>query len=212
MAKVVPTVLATAADEYADMLARARSLSKRVHVDISDGSLADGQTLGLAQVHVDTDTVLDLHLMLRQPAQQIDTALSLKPHLIILHAEAEGDVGGLIEQMRSLGVKAGVALLPGTSVESASNLILAADHVLIFTGTLGHNGGQFHTEQLKQVEQIRQLKPEIEISVDGGVNDSNAALISLQGVDVLYVGGFLQGASDPAQALEAINSQLGIAV
>ncbi len=210
MAKVVPTVLAETPEQYASMFERASGLSNRVHVDICDGIFADNTTIGLAQVNVEEGVELDLHLMLKEPQAQLETALSLKPNLIILHAESEGDIAAMIEQIRSLGIKAGVALLPETKVEQAAELIRAADHALIFTGTLGHNGGKFQTDQLTKAVEIRNQKPDIEIGVDGGVTDKNAALISLQGVDVLYVGGFLQSAEDPQAALAEIDNQVGI--
>lgn len=209
MAVVIPTVLATTSDEYAPMLARAESLSQRVHVDICDGQFADTQTVNLAQVQVGPNTQLDLHLMVQDPVNQLETALSLKPNLIIFHAEASGDIAGSMAHVRELGTKAGIALLPGTPVESTRQLIETADHVLVFTGQLGHNGGQFQIDQLTKAADVRKIKPEVEISVDGGVSDQNAALIVLQSIDVLYSGAFLQQAEDPQAAYDAINRQLG---
>ena len=207
MAAVVPTVLATTPDEYTAMIERARSLSPRVHVDICDGRFADATTVGLAQVHVPAGTALDLHLMLEDPAAQLETALSLHPSLIIFHAESAGDVVGAMQHTQELGVEAGVALLPATTVDTAEPLLKIADHALIFTGTLGHNGGVFQDDQLTKVAQIRAIKPDIEISVDGGVTDANAATIVAAGVDVLYVGGFLQDAADPQAAYNAVVAQ-----
>ena len=212
MATVVPTILATTPDEYGTMLELAEGLSQRVHVDICDGRFADNKTIGLAQVQVSAGVELDLHLMLQNPLEQLETALSLKPHLIIFHAESTGDVAGAMAHTRDLGVRAGVAVLPQTSVETARPLIEHADHVLIFTGQLGHNGGQFQSDQLARISDVRQLRPAAEISVDGGVNDRNAALIALQSVDVLYTGAFLQQAEDPAAAFESIQRQIEVKV
>lgn len=212
MASVVPTILATSPEEYQQMYDVARSLSVRVHVDVSDGKFTDNATLGIAQVHRDDEAELDLHLMVEDPTSILESALSLKPQLIIFHAESQGDVGACIEHCRELGVKAGVAILPQTSVESARELIVKADHVLIFTGSLGHNGGEFDLTQLGRVGDVRNLKPSIEISVDGGVNDKVASLIAVEGVDVLYSGGFLQQAEEPKAAFESINGQIGATV
>lgn len=208
MATVVPTVLAATASDYRLMMEHATSVNKRVHIDISDGIFSDATTISVAQAVVDEELEVDLHLMLEQPAEQLETALALNPSLIIFHAESKGDIAAAIAHTRELGTKAGVAILPETSVADAADLIRLADHALIFTGHLGHNGGAFQTDQLTKVEEIRKMKPEIEISVDGGVNDTNAALIVLQGVDVLYVGSFLQEADDPLAAYELINKQV----
>jgi ribulose-phosphate 3-epimerase len=209
VAIVVPTVLATTPAEYGAMLARAEGLSRRVHVDICDGRFAGAVTINLAQVHANTDTQLDLHLMLQDPVSQLENALSLKPNLIIFHAEASGDVAGAMAHTQELGIKAGLGLLPQTSVEGARGLIESADHVLIFTGLLGHNGGQFQSDQLAKAAEVRAINPEAELSVDGGVNDDNAALTVAHGIDVLYVGSFLHQAKDPQAAFDVINRQIG---
>jgi ribulose-phosphate 3-epimerase len=204
MAKAVPTVLATSPAEYDQMLNLARKLSPRVHVDISDGQFTDNATISVTQVHVPEDTQLDVHLMVKDPAAIFESTVSLHPKLVIYHAESEGDLEGIINQTRSLGVKAGVAILPTTEVTAATKLIEASDHVLIFTGQLGHNGGQFAIDQLRRVSTVRAIKPGLEISVDGGVNDQNAAIIAMEGVDVLYTGGFIQNAEDPRAAFNSI--------
>jgi ribulose-phosphate 3-epimerase len=210
MAKVVPTVLAATPVEYATMLARAESLSARVHVDISDGRFTPGQTINLVQVHASESTQLDLHLMAEDPAVELETALSHHPHLIIYHFESTAELPSLMKQTKELGVQVGVALLPQTLVEQAAEVIKVSDHVLIFTGHLGYNGGEFQADQLAKVSQIRALKADIEISVDGGVNDQNAPQIAAAGVDVLYAGGYLQDADDPEQAYEALNLAIGV--
>ena len=210
MATVVPTVLAATPEEYTAMFARAQSLSQRVHVDICDGQFTDNQTIGLAQVQVEEGVELDLHLMIQDPVAQLETASSLKPHLIIFHAEASGDIVGAMAHVRELGIKAGVAILPQTPVETARSLIDRADHVLVFTGTLGRNGGDFKPDQLPRVREVRAIKSTVEVSVDGGITDLNAALVVLEDVDVLYVGGFVQTAADPKAAYDSIVHQTGL--
>lgn len=206
---VVPTVLASTPEEYVEMSARALSLTNRVHIDITDGAFTDSQTISINQIQPSVDCQLDIHLMVQKPADYIDTAISLHPHLIIVHAEA--DTGTAVQEAllmcRTLGTAAGIALLPQTNPNSVTELIRKADHVLIFTGMLGHNGGAFDPEQLKKVELVRAINPTVEISVDGGVAADNAALIFLQGVDVLYVGSAIQDAEDPKQAYDFITYQ-----
>jgi ribulose-phosphate 3-epimerase len=209
VAVVVPTVLASSPDEFKTTMDRAAGLSDRIHVDICDGQFADAKTVDLAQVYAPDNAKLDLHLMVDDPTSVHETALSLKPELIIFHAESQGDVGALIEKTRQLGVKAGLAILPQTKLEDVETLLAKVDHALIFTGHLGHNGGQFQTQQLERAAAIKNSHPEVEVSVDGGVSDKNAALITLQGVDVLFVGGFLQNSPDPQAAFDSIRRQIG---
>jgi ribulose-phosphate 3-epimerase len=209
MATVVPTVLAETTSDYRLMMEHATLVSSRIHVDISDGKFTDVPTISLAQVSADTETRLDLHLMVERPDEQFETALALSPHLIILHAESQGDLSASIAHARELGTKIGIALLPETTVAAVSDLIKQVDHVLIFTGHLGYNGGSFQADNLEKVSAIRALNRGVEISVDGGVNDHNAADIVAAGIDVLYVGSFLQEADDPTLAYGMIMRQIG---
>ncbi|HSX41657.1 MAG TPA: hypothetical protein VLF21_03490 [Candidatus Saccharimonadales bacterium] len=212
MAKVVPTVLATSPAEYDQRLKLATSLSPRVHIDICDGQFADNPTISLAQVHFDTGLAVDLHLMVKDPASQIESALSLHPELIIFHAESNGDLASLINHCHELDVKAGVAILPETTVDSAAELIKLADHVLIFTGHLGHNGGQFQAGPLEKIAAVRQLNPSVEVGVDGGVTDVVAKQIVAKDADVLFVGAYLQSSPMPEQAYDVIQMKAEVPV
>lgn len=209
MARVVPTVLAGNPEEFKTMAETAQKLSNRVHVDITDGDFTDGHTINLSQVYVSEGVSLDLHLMVVNIEDHLQTALSLKPRLIIIHAESKGNLVDVISEIKSLGVDAGVAILPDTKVDSAKELIGMSDHVLIFTGKLGYNGGKFQEDQLTKVAEIRSLNPYVEISVDGGVNSDNAKQIKEAGVDVLYAGGSIQRADDPEDAFEQLNKEIG---
>lgn len=208
---VVPTVNAPTLDKYNEMMARVRPLTDRVHVDICDGQFADSQTIALTQVQAADSYKLDLHLMVQRPSEYIDTAISLSPSLIIVHAEADAGSGvqDALMHCRTLGIAAGVALLPGTQPASCSDLIRKADHVLVFTGhEIGPNGGVFDAEQLAKIEEIRLLNPTAEISIDGGVGVENASFAFLQGVNVLYVGSAIQEAEDPQSVFNSISFQV----
>lgn len=184
MAKIVPTILAVTPGEYHDRLEKIKSHTDRVHVDISDGVLAPNKTINLAQVYVPDGMELDIHLMVKNPKDYIESALALKPNLIILHSEVEGgvDIQGCIDEIKSFGVEVGIAYLQESKPNS---LLLHADHALIFTGKLGHYGGVLDGEQLPKIEEARGINPDLEISVDGGVNAENLADLD---ADIAYVG------------------------
>ena len=209
MAIVVPTILAATPDEYAAALARTEEFSRRIHVDVTDGKFTDGRTINLAQVYVAGETELDLHLMLEDPSSSVETALSLKPKLVIFHYESKADLEGCITQVKDLGIKAGLAILPDTTAEEAAELIKIVDHVLVFTGHLGHNAGEMQEELLDKVGQAKQIKSELEVSVDGGVNAETVSQAVEAGADVLYVGSFIKDAVNPAAAYAEISRIAG---
>jgi ribulose-phosphate 3-epimerase len=205
MAVVAPSVTAPDAAAYRAEMANAAQFAKRVHVDFSDGEFAPIKLINLAQAYWPDEMLADLHLMYKHPTDYFETAVSLKPHMVIVQAEASGNLIAMMLQLRALGIKAGVALLQATQPHEAADLIAQADHVLIFSGDLGHFGGTANMELLKKVSGIRAINPIAEIGWDGGVSEENAAQLALGGIEVLVSGGAIQKAPDPAAAYKKLS-------
>lgn len=179
---------------------RVSHFAQRIHIDLTDGDFAPEKTVPISGVWWPGGVRADLHVMYRKPFDYLDELIALGPQLIIVHAEADGDFESFSEKVRSHGVEAGVALLPNTKVELLKNGLDFIDHVLVFSGNLGHFGGQADVRLLEKVAMLKQLKPTLEIGWDGGVNDQNAAQLAKAGVEVLNTGGFIQGAQSPNHA------------
>ena len=208
MAILCPTVTPTTTDpqEFATQLERIATLSPRLQLDFMDGEFASPRIMSLAQAWWPAGKTIDVHLMYQHPVEYIETLVSLQPSLVIVHAEAEGDLLGMITHLQGLGIQSGVALLQKTSVESVKSLIKAADHVLIFAGSLGTFGGHADLDQLKKVAEIRAVKPDIEIGWDGGANETNIVQLADGGIDVINAGSAIQGAENPIEAYQYLQS------
>jgi ribulose-phosphate 3-epimerase len=204
MAVVVPCVTATDAHVYREQMARIAPFAPRVHVDFSDGEFSPVKLINPIQAYWPEGVQADLHLMLKNPIEHLETVISLNPQLVIFHAESGGNLLGALLQLRALGIKTGVALLQQTTPESAHQLIAEADHVLIFSGDLGHFGGQADMTLLPKVAQIRAINPIAEIGWDGGVNAENASQLALGGIEVLNAGGAIQRSEDPQAAYDQL--------
>lgn len=206
MPVICPTITVADAHEYRVQLARITPFAKRIHIDLMDGELAPSRSINPIQIHWPEGVSADIHLMYKRPLEHIETLVSLHPHMVIIHAEAEGDLLGMIEHLHRFGIKVGLALLPETSVVSVRALLHAVDHVLIFDGHLGYQGGIADLTQLHKVAEVRAVNAGVEISVDGGIDTSNARQVVDAGVDVLDVGGAIQHADDPSAAYERLVS------
>jgi len=111
--------------------------------------------------------------------------------------------------LRREGIEVGVALLQRTPAESILDSLDLIDHVLIFSGNLGFQGGsEADLNLLKKVTQVKSAKPSVEIGWDGGVNDQNAAQIAAGGVDVLNVGSFIMQSENPLRQYRKIEIAL----
>ncbi|HSX53322.1 MAG TPA: hypothetical protein VLF90_03055 [Patescibacteria group bacterium] len=200
MAIICPTVTATNEKEYAEQLHKVVPLSSRLHLDFTDGKFAPTQSPPLDKAWWPAGINVDLHIMYKQPQEYLKTIFKLMPRLVIVHAEAEGSFYNLAEQLKAHGIKVGLALLKQTAVTQIESVLADLDHVLIFSGDLGHFGGTVNLGLLDKVRDIKNANPKIEIGWDGGINDRNAASLIKGGVDVLNVGGYIHNAANPVHA------------
>jgi len=202
MAVICPTITETTIEGYNKRIESLATFAERIHPDLTDGDFAPNKTINLAQLHWPDAMIVDLHVMYRHPVQHLETVIALKPHMMVFHAEADGDLSQLIDSLQSVGVKAGLALLQETTVESQKDLIAKADHVLVFSGNLGYHGGSVDFSQTSKIAQIKAINPNAEIGWDGGVNDKHAKNLVTAGVDVLNTGGFIAHAENPRETYE----------
>ncbi|HSX32430.1 MAG TPA: hypothetical protein VLF43_04145 [Candidatus Saccharimonadales bacterium] len=207
-ATICPTVLAGDPDEYRRQMERVAGFASRIHIDLADGKFAPSRTVPLESVWWPAGMHVDLHVMYKHPFEHAKKMLQMRPQLIIVHAEAEGDFVGFAEAAHRSGIRVGVALKPRTSVEVVAPALEFIDHVLIFSGDLGHFGGKADTHLLTKVLLLKKLNPQIEVGWDGGLNGRNAAILAAGGVDVLNVGGYIQHAAEPHEAFETLHKVL----
>jgi len=206
---VCPTITRNSPEEYEAQMDRVARFARRIHIDLSDGGLAPNQLLPVDQVWWPGGMRADLHVMYRQPQKYLSTLVALGPQLVILHAEAEGNFLDCAELLHRHGIEAGIALLPHTSVETIRPALESIDHVLIFSGNLGHQGGS-HADMnlLAKVKELKSLKPTLEIGWDGGVNDQNIRQLVDAGVEVVNAGGFIQNAQNAAEAYAKLEQRV----
>jgi ribulose-phosphate 3-epimerase len=206
MASVAPTILAETPADYAARIDRVKPFATRLHVDICDGVFIETKTVGLSQVYDIDGVPLDLHLMITHPESQLEHITALRPELVIFHYEAQADREGIIKQLHGMEIKVGIAINPETTVEQVGNLLTSIDHLLIFTGRLGHNGGEFQLDCLDKIAQARAINPNLEIGVDGGVNQETGRMAVEAGANVLDCGSFIHDSDDPEIAYIALEA------
>ena len=208
MSVICPTVTAFSVDEYGRQIDRIASFAERIHVDLMDGEFTPTRSPNPIQAWWPGDVEADIHLMFAKPLEHIETLVSLKPSLVIIHAEAEGNLSGFLEHLKRYGIKVGVALLPQTQPDDVAELIKVSDHVLIFSGDLGHFGGTVNEKLLEKVTKIREINPAVETGWDGGANADNIALLANGGIDVINVGGAIQRSDEPEEAYATLVAKL----
>lgn len=198
MSVVTPTITTDDPHEYRDQLELISTYALGVHLDFSDGVFAPSRLLPISKAWRRDDLITHAHIMYKNPLAQLKHILKLDADLVILHAESE-NVKRCLEELSINGVRTGIALLPETKVEALDDLRDLFDHVLVFGGHLGFQGGEADLELLEKVKEISHKYPDAEVSWDGGINDENIKMIAKSGVNVLNVGGFLHKSEDPRE-------------
>jgi ribulose-phosphate 3-epimerase len=206
---IVPAILANTPDEYKAQIERLHVFANRVHIDITDGEFAQNLTIPETQVWWPKEWKVDIHMMVARPSEHIDTIIKLNPNMVIFHSEVEEDLVPIFEKLKSETlIKPGVALLRSTVPQSVEPAILAAEHVLVFSGNLGEYGGKASMMQLEKIRLIKKINSNVEIGWDGGANLGNVFSLNQGGVDVINVGGALANAADPAQIYKAMSAEI----
>ncbi len=204
---ICPTILTDDPDVYRAQIEETARYATRVHIDLGDG-IFTRQLTAIEDVWWPAGMRADLHVMFKEPFQHIAALIALAPQLVIVHAEADGDFLAFAHDMHQHGIEVGVALLQETPAEAVIPGLSAIDHILIFSGSLGQNGGRADGSLLEKVQKLKQRKPQLEFGWDGGATDENARMLADGGIDVINCGSYLHG-DDPVAAWHTIQRAVG---
>ncbi len=182
-----------------------------LHVDVMDGHFVPNITVGPVVVEAlrSCSTLpLDVHLMIKNPEWFIESFVQAGASYLSVHVEGNIHLHRLIEQIKSFGVKAGVAINPATPLTSLAHLLGQVDYVLVMSVDPGFGGQDFIPASFEKIKHLRNVVEkrgvEVKIAVDGGVNPSLAAELVQAGADILVAGYAIFGEEDRAQALHLL--------
>lgn len=199
-ASICPTITTDDPHEYRRQLELVSGFASRVHIDVADGKFTPNKLLDIDRLWWPSNVTADIHVMYEKPFEHTDILIALKPHLIIVHAEAQGQFVPFADELHQHGINTGIALLPETPVSFIAGALDHIDHVLIFSGNIGHFGGTANLELVSKALELKSLKPSVEIGWDGGVNTDNAKQLAQAGIDVLNTGGYIHRDAEPSDA------------
>ena len=159
MSLISPTVLASSEADFASQMRLITPFAKRIQIDLMDGDFASPASIELDKVWWPHRLTADIHLMYRNPESHLGQLLMLKPNMVIVHAEILLHHMHFAAELHNEGIKAGLAVLPETEISDVEQILNSFDHLLIFSGNLGHFGGQADLSLLKKVEQAKLIIP-----------------------------------------------------
>jgi ribulose-phosphate 3-epimerase len=184
-----------------------------LHLDVMDGQFVPNISYGfpvIEQIRTATQKFLDLHLMILEPEKFAEAFKKIGADSLTVHAEVCPHLHRNIQQIKSLGMKASVALNPHTPINVIENVLGDIDMVLIMSVNPGFGAQKFISNSLKKIEHLRKMLDERElevlIEVDGGITLNNAPSVIQAGANVLVAGNTIFKSTDPALTIKQLKS------
>ena len=169
-----------------------------IHIDLMDGQFVSNLTMGpliVDAVRKSTDLPLDVHMMVLEPSRYINELVGVGADILTVHIESTKHIHRTILDIKNSGIKAGLAINPGTSEELIRELLDQIDLVLVMTVNPGYSGQEFIESTLPKIKNIRRMLDhfskylsEAELEVDGGINVDTVRQVVEAGADVIVAG------------------------
>jgi ribulose-phosphate 3-epimerase len=179
-----------------------------IHIDIMDGVFVPNISFGfpvMKAIHKHAKKPLDVHLMIVEPQRYLDEFCIQGADIISVHIEACTHLHRAIQQIKSLNIKAGVAINPHTPVTALQDIIADIDLVCMMSVNPGFGGQKFIQNTYKKVKELKQMiiasGSSALIEIDGGVDFDNAALLKEAGADILVAGNTVFSHPSPTEAI-----------
>ena len=215
--RIAPSILSA---DFASLGAEVRAVSQAgadyIHIDVMDGHFVPNLTIGpavVAALRPHSSLPFDVHLMISPADPYIPDFVQAGADIVTVHVEAGPHLHRTIQLIKDEGVRAGLALNPGTPVTVVEPLLDTLDLVLVMSVNPGFGGQSFIAGQLEKIRQLRTLidktERKIDLQVDGGINSENAADAIAAGADVLVAGSatFTGDTSQYAVNIEALRAK-----
>ncbi len=181
------------------------------HIDVMDGVFVPNISYGMSiisQIRTQAKKPLDVHLMIVEPERYIGQFHQCGAEILTVHLEASTHLHRTIQQIKSYGMKAGVALNPHTSVQLLEDILPELDVVLLMSVNPGFGGQSFIEHSVDKVKKLRQLIQDTHshalIEVDGGVNNETGKRLAEASADALVAGSFVFHSASPLETIKGL--------
>jgi ribulose-phosphate 3-epimerase len=212
--QIAPSILAA---DFANLQKEVEMLNASaadyIHVDIMDGVFVPNISFGLPvteAIHRHASKPLDVHLMIVNPELYLESFVKAGAAVLTVHVEACTHLYRTLQEIKRLGIKAGVAINPHTPIEQLSEVLEEVDLVCVMSVNPGFGGQNFIEHSYAKVSNLKELLLKkgvaTKIEVDGGVTDKNAQRLIDAGADILVAGSYLFNSADPIASIAALKA------
>ena len=167
-----------------------------IHLDVMDGHFVPNLTFGpsvISSIRNKTKKCFDTHLMISNPDEYIEQYKNAGSNIITVHKEVCGHLDKTLSSIKNTGCKAGVSINPGTDISGLEYVLDKIDLILVMSVNPGFGGQKFINSSIQKIKKIKELVQNfnIDIEVDGGIDDKTATLVKNAGANILVSGSFI---------------------
>ena len=167
-----------------------------IHLDVMDGHFVPNLTFGpsvISSIRNKTKKCFDTHLMISNPDEYIEQYKNAGSDIITVHKEVCGHLDKTLSSIKNIGCKAGVSINPGTDISGLEYVLDKIDLILVMSVNPGFGGQKFINSSIQKIKKIKELVQNfnIDIEVDGGIDDKTATLVKNAGANILVSGSFI---------------------
>jgi len=218
MKKIAPSILSADFSNLERDIKMVESAGAHLlHIDVMDGHFVPNITMGpvvVKAINKVASIPLDVHLMIENPGDYIDSFIDAGADYVTVHVEAAPHLHRVLQKIRERGVKTGVSLNPHTPLSSIEEVLDDLDLILIMSVNPGFGGQGFIPNTLDRLRRLKKMliahnADHIEVEVDGGIKLDNIKEISVAGTDIFVSGSGIFGVEDPVNEIKEMLSILG---
>lgn len=205
--QVIPAVLEQELSEIKSKVKAANGIAPLLQLDVMDGHFVPNRTYDNTTELAKLDTTWELHLMIQHPELAISKWNLPNVQRMIVHKEAVNNTQHVIDLIRKAGKEVGIAINPETSTHELREYIDQIDLVLVMGVNPGWSGQEFHRDVLEKIRELKRMRSELLVAVDGGVNMRTRNAIVEAGADILCAySAVWQAEGGPAAGIQALQT------